>query len=383
MFAIQSGITGSRAKFPTAPDGDFTEGKGRLAIRNGRRFLHLEGSPGEMGYQHGRLLGPLIATLLEEYLRGIRFWRRLTRDELLKRARAFEPFIPPQYVEEIRAVGEGAGLSYEDMLVAHTFLESCQVVQCSCFAAWGRTTRDGGLVFGRSLDFMSMGFAHRAGIIAFMKPEKGIPFISVGWPGWCGTLTAVNVEGLCVGPLNVPHLGRTEGGMPYVIMFREVAQSAATCDEAFAILQRTVRTYPNNVLLAQTHPRPLGIAVEYTAKAIVRREPRSDEDFILSTNHFRRLGHAAELAGSGGERYDTMRRILMERRGEVTLRTSILSDPRVCLCNNLHSLVAEPDDCTLRVAQGRRPAALGSFCSVSYDESGLHISASADNAGAG
>jgi len=373
LFAIQSGLSGSRGRFPILPDGDTVEGKGRLSVRGGWRFLHLEGTPAERGRQHGRLLGPLIRTLSEEYLRGIRFWRRLKRIDLLSRARLFERFIPETVREEMIALGEAAGMSYDETLVTHTFLESCQLAQCSCFAAWGGSTRDGGLVFGRNLDFMSMGFAQRAGLITFVKPEQGIPFISIGWPGWCGALTAVNLAGLCVGPLSVPRLGLTKGGMPYVILYREIALNAVTCEDALRFLAGSARTFPTNVLLAQSAPRPSAVVAEYTAKDLVHRVPRDGQEFILSTNHFRKLGRPSELTGSGGVRYNTMRDLLKENPGRVTPRTPILSDPRVCLCNNLHSLVAAPGQRLLRIAMGRRPAALGAYRTFTYDENGIHL----------
>ena len=107
-FALTAGITCARSQFPTPADGDWTEGRGRLAVRGGWRFLHLEGSPREMGLQHGRLLRPVIQRVFEEYIGMIRLFRALSRAELLRRGRRLEPHIPAPYLEEMRGLADGA-----------------------------------------------------------------------------------------------------------------------------------------------------------------------------------------------------------------------------------------------------------------------------------
>jgi hypothetical protein len=387
-FALTAGITCARSQFPTPADGDWAEGRGRLAVRGGWRFLHLEGSPREMGLQHGRLLRPVVQRVFEEYTRMIRIFRALSRSELLRRGRRLEPHIPAPYLEEMHGLADGAAMAYEDILIAHTFLESVQAVQCSCFAAYGAATRGGPatvaqgrpeyhrmggeLIFGRNLDFVSMGVAQRCGLIIFCKPDGGIPFLSIAWPGWCGAVTAVNLAGLCIGPLNVHRVSANLEGTPYVISFRRMAQEAATCDEAVALLRATRRTYSNNILLAQTAPARRAVVAEYTADEVVVREANPGDDFIAATNHFRKLGRPAEPPRrSGRGRYTLLVARLRRSHGAIGLRTDILADPRIHLPNSLHTLVAAPERRTFRLAMGRMPAAEGPYRTLSYDEYGI------------
>ncbi len=371
-FALTAGITCARSQFPTPADGDWTEGRGRLAVHGGWRFLHVEGSPREMGLQHGRLLRPVVRRIYEEYIRMIRWFRALSRAELLRRGRRLEPHIPAPYLEEMRGLAEGAAMEYEDILIAHTFLESVQAVQCSCFAAHGAATDGGELIFGRNLDFVSMGIAQRCGLIVFCKPDRGIPFISIAWPGWCGAITAVNLAGLCIGPLNVLSVSTNLEGTPYVISFRQMAQEAATCDEAVALLRATRRTYSNNVLLAQTRPMRRAVVAEYTADEVVVREAGPGEDFIATTNHFRKLGRPSEPPPRPG-RYASLMDRLSERPGAITLRSNIFTDPRIHLPNSLQTLIAAPERRAFRLAMGRMPAAEGPYRTFTYDESGIRV----------
>lgn len=373
-FSIHAGIRGFRSKFSTPAEGDWAEGKGRLAVRGGWRFLHLEGTPREMGLQHGRLIGPLIRDLYEAFTESIRFWRRLNRRQLLARGRGLEPHIPDAFKEEMAGIAEGACMAYEDILIGHTFLESIEMLGCSCYAAYGAATRSGEVIFGRNLDFFTMGVAHKCNIIGFFKPQGGIPFVSLAWPGWCGTLTAANTEGLCVGPLNVTRLASWRPGQPYVIQFRRLVQEARNCREAVEMLRATKRTYPNNVLMAQTQPERGAVVAEYHSKEVVARRPRPGNDFIAATNHFRKLGRPVEWPEERGyHRYPALVRRLQKESGHIALKTDILGDPEVRLPISLHTLVVAPERREFRVSLGRLPAAAGPYRRFRYDESGIQI----------
>jgi len=374
-FALYAGISGARARFIVGPDGDRVEGRGRLALRRGWRFLHLEGTPRDMGLQQGRLLAPEIHRLLGTYLGGVRLFRGLARRTLLERGRRLEPFIPERYREEMEALAEGAGLAYEDVLLGHTFLEGIQAIACSCYAAWGRATRDGELVFGRNLEFFSMGVAHLAQVIVFRRPDRGMATLSVSWPGWCGTLTAVNAAGLCIGPLNVNRFQRELVGQPYIVMFRRLAEEAEDCAGAVELLRATRRTYSNNVLIAQTRPTPHAVVAEYTKRIVVVREPRPGNDFILSTNHFRKLGRTGELPeGSGYARYPALYRSLERNAGRIDLDTDLFGDPQVHLPCSLHCVVAAPARREARIAIGL-PAATAPYRRIIYDDNGIRLDA--------
>ena len=371
-FAMSAGVTCARSRFPDPVEGEWREGRGRLTVRRGWRFLHLEGTPRDLGMQHGRLLGPLVRDTLREYLNAMAFWRGLGRKELLRRGRLLESYIPDRYREEMAALAEGAEVPYEDILVAHTFLESVQAVACSCYAAYGGATNDGGVVFGRNLDFLSMGFAHRCGVVAFVKPDGGIPFVSASWAGWCGTLTAVNLSGLCLGLMNVPKLSRHTPGMPYAIMFRRMAQETATCAEAVEMLRATPRTFSNNIMLAQTTPVRRAVVAEYDVGGVAVREPAAGEEFIVSTNHFRKLGREQERTdGSGPGRYATLRREVAARRGRLDHRMRLFADPAVHLPNSLHSMIVAPERREFLLSMGRMPAGAGPYRAFSYGEEGI------------
>jgi len=375
-FAIYAGITGARAEFARAFDGRWSEGSGSLTVHRGRRFLHLEGSPRQMGLQHGRLLRPLIRALLRHYITALHRFRGLSRKKLLRHARLAEPFIPAHLIEEMRGIAEGAEIPYDDVLIGNTFLETAQSIACSCYAAWDTATSDRRLVFARNLEFFTMGVAHHAQIVLFQKPDRGIPFVAVTWPGLCGTLTAVNLEGLAMGPLNVNPLINRRRGQPYPLTFRLLIQRCATCDEALQLIKTTPRTYPNNLLIAQTRPAPRAIVVEYTPDTFAVRRPRPGNHFILATNHFRKLGRKQELPETRGYiRYPALFNLLRRHAGRLTIRSDLFSHPAVHLPNSMHCFLVAPEQHAFRLALGSIPAARAPYRTFTYDRTGIHLPA--------
>src|SRR5437870_1542179 len=78
------------------------EGKGFLEQVDGQLVLHLEGSPRDMGLQHGRLLARQAKEDLRAYLDDFAVGdRHHSRDELLALWKKHLPSVPPAYVEEL------------------------------------------------------------------------------------------------------------------------------------------------------------------------------------------------------------------------------------------------------------------------------------------
>lgn len=101
--------------------------RGHLAGGSGRIggkplfTMDLHGSPHDRGYAYGEACRARIARMIEvQFLEE--FQGRLTKDELLKHARKYEPFIEdcsPEIAEELRAIAEGAGRSYDEIVMVN------------------------------------------------------------------------------------------------------------------------------------------------------------------------------------------------------------------------------------------------------------------------
>ena len=105
-------------------------------------LVEVSGPPRQMGRQHGEQAAPLIAG----YLAWIEKTTGKDRDELGRRARAFEPFIDainPLLLDEVRGLAEGAAISYDHALLCQARGEAARAPLpegCTAFALTGAAT---------------------------------------------------------------------------------------------------------------------------------------------------------------------------------------------------------------------------------------------------
>jgi hypothetical protein len=97
------------------------------------------------------------------------------------------------------------------------------------------------VLHARVLDYMrEIDLQEAAAVVVFM-PEGHYKWMSLGYAGFIGTVTAMNEKGLAIGEMG----GRGEGqwdGIPMSLLLRDAMERAATVDEALAILRAAPRT---------------------------------------------------------------------------------------------------------------------------------------------
>lgn len=245
-------------------------------------LLHLSGTPYEMGYQHGKLLGPQIARLNQFYL-DVLMGTGKKREKAFQFVKKMEPYIPKEYIEEMKGIADGAGLSYDTILFAHTFLDvfHSQLVACSTAGVNPERSKTGETLFGRNLDFPSLGFVHKFSMIIVYRPKGKPAFISIAWPGLAGVLTGMNEHGLALGMLSIQFEDYNQGGYPMFWLFRSLLENCKTVPEALEVLKKTRLSVASNLTLADKK----GVAVAELLPRNKRfRLPK--HGIIHSTNHF-------------------------------------------------------------------------------------------------
>ncbi len=212
------------------PRDDRRTDHGSLRRLKGRSVLQLHGTARERGFAHGFLVGEQIIDFFEFYVLEDS-WQSAARYE-----REFVPFLrgnfayDPEYLAEVDAVVEGmrsSGMnmrvewlgrdfSREDLLAVNAYIErraaqpspAAASVQngsgCTQFAFWGEATREselaGGLIAGRNMDgevdLRKVTVSHFL-LFAVDPSEPGRRrWVSAMWPGFVGTITGLNEEGL-------------------------------------------------------------------------------------------------------------------------------------------------------------------------------------------
>jgi hypothetical protein len=123
-------------------------GAGFLEEVDGRKVLHLKGTPYEMGYQQGALLKDdihgLVRFLLDEKAKGLKLDLGPIQAEpktLIKIiSQGQKKFVPQRFYEEMRGVADGSGIDYNEIVVCNFIPE---LFHCSGFAGSSTTASTG------------------------------------------------------------------------------------------------------------------------------------------------------------------------------------------------------------------------------------------------
>jgi predicted choloylglycine hydrolase len=308
-----------------------------------------------MGMQHGKQLADSIRLLHEKYLK-VFIGSPTKRLLALGAARAFEQKILPEHLAEVTALAQQTGIDVHDLVLAQCFLDLTPMSACSTITLPAEAAPDRVARFGRNLDFPSLNLADKHTVILVFRPTDGrYAFAAVGWPGMIGVLSGMNEHGLALANMEVLRPALLPMAMPYTLLYRTVLEKCRTVDEAIALLEKTPRQTPNNLMLmdaagnrAVVEIRPAGIAV--------RRGPVGAA--LISTNHQR--GADGDTPGRC-ERYDLLHITARERFGkidETVLEKMLASASQGNM--TLQSMVFEPANRAICISAGK-DAARGTF----------------------
>jgi hypothetical protein len=327
-------------------------GKGRLELHDGTRVLFLEGTPGEMGSQHGALLKKEIKDLVNRILYGVGVGSSFAKGrwffgEIEEAQGHIHPFIDPRYLAEMDAIALATGHEKEEIRLANFFPE---LFHCSGFALFGDATVGGKMYHGRILDYLrGMGLEQNA-VVIVSRPDKGNAWVNVSYAGFIGSVTAMNEKHVAIGEMG----GRGEGnwdGKPMAQLVREVMEKANTLDEVVAIMRKGPRTCEYYYVISDGKTKTaVGIAATSSTFEVVKpgeahpRLPHPIKDAVLM---------------SVGDRYEELAKRVQAGHGKFTAESArdLMTRP-VCMDSNIHSVLFDPEtlDFWVANADSKNPA---------------------------
>ncbi|MFA6008770.1 MAG: C45 family peptidase [Desulfobacteraceae bacterium] len=264
------------------------DGKGYLTVNtDGKKLLHLEGAPYEMGYQHGFLCGESVAHMASyEFWGGIIIHMAkldMTLDQLLDYVGGEQGVnflvnllygvveksikdkdIPAEFIEEMQGIVDGAndagypvsfksvmmnnmafdailGLGYPVIAPFLPIAGSYMTVPhaCNAIVATGNATTDGRTLMGRDFMFPN-GTYYKYGLLIEYVPNKGNRFLSVMAPSFVGTAAGMNDKGIGIGIDMVPSLNCNVGeiGMGGLMLNRYVLQYASELSQGISFITK-------------------------------------------------------------------------------------------------------------------------------------------------
>jgi hypothetical protein len=228
-------------------------------------YVHLEGDPDTIGFQHGFLLAPEIedafpavsANMMHNTQREWAFFRQTAREMLW-------PTIDPEYQQELRGIAEGlhartgSKLDVFDIVALNSFEEVPDYYvpwlnkqeklahapnlkspgNCSAFVATGSWTKDGQIVMAHNnwTNYMN---GERWRIIFDIKPEHGFRVLMDGFPGVIASDDdfGINSNGMMATETTISQFeGWDPKGKPEFMRARKALQYAGSIDEYSKIM---------------------------------------------------------------------------------------------------------------------------------------------------
>ncbi len=229
-------------------------GHGILCRCGEKTILMVSGTPEQMGAAHGTLMHDQIQKMMGQTAGVLGKKLKVADGEkfLFKLAAEIEkhggPFVPPRFFAECDAMSKAAGITQQQGRAANLFQEQ---FHCSGVAVHGKATVDGRVLHARVLDYIvDAGFQECACVIVRM-PDGGNAWMSLGYAGFIGTVTAMNEKGLAIGEKgNGAAAPANWNGMPMTFLLRDVAERAANVQEALDIIRTTPRTCDYSYVLS-------------------------------------------------------------------------------------------------------------------------------------
>jgi hypothetical protein len=252
----------------------------RRPPQDGWTYVHLEGSPAEIGFQHGALLPKEIKDgfevqkleLMHDSHKPWNFYRDAARTILW-------PRIPEEYREELQGISDGlrySGVTLDiwDIVALNASMEWSYYIEqydkehgiktpaavtapdhCSAFVATGSYTKDGKFVIAHN-NWTSYLDGQRWTIVFDVTPASGRHFVMDGYPGLIhsGDDFGMNDAGLVITETTITGFqGWDSNGVAEFVRARKAMQYAESIDDFARIMQDGNNGgYANDWLVADT-----------------------------------------------------------------------------------------------------------------------------------
>ena len=282
----------------------------RRPAQNGWTYVRLEGTPSEIGYQHGYLLAPEIREaqkvialeLAHDSKRPWKFFHDAAKNELW-------PHIETQYREELEGIAAGLnahGVKFDtwDVVALNAWLEwtpyyikwyekqhketmSAKLTaaeHCSAFVATGSYTKDGKVVIGHNA-WTGYLDGERWTVVFDIAPSNGYHILMDGFPGLIHSADdfGVNSAGILITETTITRFnGWNPDGIPEFVRARKAMQYSRSIDDfAKWMTEGNNGGYANNWLVADRNTNEIA-SLELGLKNVTLR--RTKDGYFAGSN---------------------------------------------------------------------------------------------------
>ncbi len=331
------------------------KGAFRRPEKNGWTFVHLQGTPHEVGFQNGYLLAPEI----EDAIKVVKletnhndhkdwsFFRDAARDMMW-------PHIEQEYRDELQGIADGAtahGVKIDvwDVVALNATTEWEYYVKqydkqhgiketarlevpehCSAFVGTGSYTTDGKPVIAHN-NWTYYLDGERWTIIYDIVPAKGYRMLMDGLPGVIHSADdfVVNSAGIAITETTIGGFsGYDPAGIPEFVRARKAAQYSKSIDDFARIMEAGNNGgYANTWLVADTHKNEIG-RLELGLKNVTL-ERKSDGYFVgsnfpINQNLIREETdfNPDDMSASANARHVRWDQLMAENKGKIDVASA-------------------------------------------------------------
>jgi hypothetical protein len=234
----------------------------RRAEKDGWIYVHLEGLPGAIGFQHGYLLAPEIEDNQKAIELSTTHAEKKTWADLRELAQKyFWPKVPAEYRAELQGMVEGlrargSHLDVIDLVTMNAYMEfsyyddelkrragfkvdASPAEHCSAFVATGSYTKDGRVVIGHNnwTDYLT---ATRWNVIFDLVPTAGHHILMDGMPGLIHSADdfGINDAGIMITETTISNFhGFDEHAVPEFVRARKAMQYSESIDDFARLME--------------------------------------------------------------------------------------------------------------------------------------------------
>jgi hypothetical protein len=317
---------------------------------NGWTYVHLEGTPAEIGFQHGYLLATEIQDMQKVFALELthddgkdwNFFRDAAKNVLW-------PHIEQEYREELQGIADGlnaqgVNLDVWDVVTMNASQEWSYYVaeydkahkiaslptvaapeHCSAFVAVGSYTKDGRVVIAHN-NWTNYLDGSRWTIAFDIAPAHGYRLLMDGLPGFIhsGDDFGLNAAGIVITETTISGFhGYDAMGVPEFVRARKAMQYAASIDDAARIFKEGNNGgYANDWLIADTRKNEIA-SLELGLKNVTL-ERKTDGYFVGSNFPINPKLAAEETdfaltdnANSANARHHRWEQLMSENKGKI------------------------------------------------------------------
>jgi len=161
---------------------------------------------------------------------------------------ATKHYTPAHFIEEMQGISNGSGIDV-NIIWRWNLLPELIKAACSMYGAWGNAVANtsGNFFQLRALDWTANGpFQKFAAVTVYHPTDGGVPFASLGWTGFIGSLTGFSSTpfGVCEKVWLSSNSTENRFGIPWPFIMRDIIQFDKTMDDAYSRITNAKRTCP-------------------------------------------------------------------------------------------------------------------------------------------